>query len=39
MVIVGAGFGGLWAVRALARSPVEVVLVDRNNYHAFLPLL
>ncbi len=38
-MIVGAGFGGLWAVRALARSPVEAVLVDRNNYHAFLPLL
>lgn len=38
-VIVGAGFGGLWAARALASSPVEVLLVDRNNYHAFLPLL
>ncbi len=36
---MGAGFGGLWAARALARSPVEAVLVDRNNYHAFLPLL
>ena len=39
VVILGAGFGGLWAARALAKSPVEVVLVDRNNYHAFLPLL
>lgn len=39
VVIVGAGFGGLWAARALARSPVEVLLVDRNNYHVFLPLL
>jgi NADH dehydrogenase len=39
VVIVGAGFGGLWAARALARSPVEVLLVDRNNYHTFLPLL
>jgi NADH dehydrogenase len=39
VVIVGAGFGGLWAARALARSPAEVLLVDRNNYHTFLPLL
>lgn len=39
MVIVGAGFGGLWAVRALSGAPVDVLLVDRNNYHAFLPLL
>lgn len=39
VVIVGAGFGGLWAARALARSPVQVLLVDRNNYHVFLPLL
>jgi len=39
VVIVGAGFGGLWAARALARAPVEVLLLDRNNYHTFLPLL
>lgn len=39
VVIVGAGFGGLWAARALARFPVQVLLVDRNNYHVFLPLL
>jgi len=39
VVIVGAGFGGLAAVRGLAASPAEVVLVDRNNYHTFLPLL
>ncbi|MBI3962567.1 MAG: NAD(P)/FAD-dependent oxidoreductase [Deinococcus sp.] len=39
VVIVGAGFGGLWAARTLAASPVEVLLVDRNNYHTFLPLL
>jgi NADH dehydrogenase len=39
VVIVGAGFGGLWAARALAHSPAEVLLVDRNNYHTFLPLL
>lgn len=39
VAIIGAGFAGLWAARALARSPVEVLLVDRNNYHTFLPLL
>lgn len=39
VVVVGAGFGGLWAAKALANAPVEVVLVDRNNYHTFLPLL
>ena len=38
-VIVGAGFAGLWAAKRLARSPVDVPLVDRNNYHLFLPLL
>jgi len=39
VVVVGAGFGGLRAVRALRRAPVEVVLVDRHNYHLFQPLL
>ncbi len=39
VVIVGAGFGGLWAARTLARAAVEVSLLDRNNYHTFLPLL
>jgi NADH dehydrogenase len=39
VVIAGGGFGGLSAARTLARSPVEVVLVDRNNYHTFPPLL
>lgn len=39
VVILGAGFGGLWASRALARAPVEILLLDRNNYHTFLPLL
>ena len=39
VVVVGAGFGGLWAARGLARSPVEVFLLDRNNYHTFFPLL
>ena len=39
VVVVGAGFGGLWAAKALRHSPVEVALIDRNNYHTFFPLL
>lgn len=39
VVIIGAGFGGLWASKALARTPVDVLLVDQHNYHTFLPLL
>jgi NADH:ubiquinone reductase (H+-translocating) len=38
-VIVGAGFGGLAAARALRHVDVDVTLVDRNNYHLFQPLL
>jgi NADH:ubiquinone reductase (H+-translocating) len=36
---VGAGFGGLWAARGLSNRPVQVTLLDRNNYHTFFPLL
>jgi NADH dehydrogenase len=39
IVIVGAGFGGLAAARALRRSPVDVTIVDRRNHHLFQPLL
>jgi NADH dehydrogenase len=39
VAVVGAGFAGLWAARALGRQPVDVMVVDRNNYHTFLPLL
>lgn len=39
VVIVGSGFGGLQAARSFAGEAVDVVLVDRNNYHAFWPLL
>lgn len=39
VVIIGAGFGGLFAARALAGKPVEVLLIDRNNFHTFTPLL
>jgi NADH dehydrogenase len=39
VVVLGGGFGGLWATRALARAPVRVTLVDRANHHVFQPLL
>src|SRR5690348_9810578 len=39
VVIVGGGFGGLYAARALKRAPVEITLLDRRNYHLFQPLL
>jgi NADH dehydrogenase len=39
VVIVGGGFAGLAAAKAFAETPVEVLLLDRNNYHTFLPLL
>ena len=39
VVIVGAGFGGLNAARALHDAPVEVTVIDRNNHHLFQPLL
>jgi NADH:quinone reductase (non-electrogenic) len=39
VLIIGCGFGGLFAARALARADVEVLVVDRNNYHLFQPLL
>ncbi len=39
VVIAGAGFGGLTCARALRHAPVDVLLVDRNNYHLFTPLL
>lgn len=39
VVIVGAGFGGLFAAKELAGKEVEVVLIDKNNFHTFTPLL
>ena len=39
MVIVGGGFGGLYAAKALGRAPVALTLIDRRNFHLFQPLL
>src|SRR6186713_2231523 len=39
IVVIGGGFAGLWAVRRLAKAPVEVTLIDRSNHHLFQPLL
>jgi NADH dehydrogenase len=38
VVVVGGGFGGLQTVKALDRAPVDITLIDRNNYHLFQPL-
>ena len=39
VVVIGGGFGGLYFAQALRRSPVEVTLIDRRNFHLFQPLL
>ena len=39
IIIIGAGFGGLFAARELAKKPVDVLVVDRNNFHTFTPLI
>src|SRR5689334_3428104 len=39
VVILGGGFGGLYAAQALRRAPVEVTVIDRRNFHLFQPLL
>ncbi len=39
VVIIGAGFGGLEAAQRLSHAPVQITLIDRNNYHLFQPLL
>lgn len=39
VVIIGGGFGGLYAAKALADKPVDVTLIDRKNHHTFQPLL
>ena len=39
VVIVGAGFAGLWAAQGLAKNDLDITLLDRNNFHTFYPLL
>lgn len=39
VVVIGAGFGGLWVAKTLANTNYEVIVIDKNNYHTFLPLL
>src|SRR6056297_2095593 len=39
IVIIGGGFGGLYAARSLKRAPVKITLIDRQNHHLFQPLL
>src|SRR5579872_6243419 len=39
VVILGGGFGGLYAAQALKKAPVHVTLLDRRNFHLFQPLL
>jgi NADH:ubiquinone reductase (H+-translocating) len=39
VIILGGGFGGLYAAKALGRAPVQVTLIDRRNFHLFQPLL
>ena len=39
VVIVGGGFGGLYAAKALAKAKVNVTLIDKRNFHLFQPLL
>jgi NADH dehydrogenase len=39
VVVVGGGFGGMTAAKALARLPVDITLIDRHNFHTFSPLL
>src|SRR5213595_13773 len=39
VVIVGGGFGGLYAARGLAGAPLRVTIIDKHNYHLFRPML
>ncbi len=39
LVVIGGGFAGLWASRALAKAPLRITLIDRRNHHLFQPLL
>src|SRR5918994_3107878 len=39
VVIIGSGFGGLWATEALAKAPVDVIMISGTSHHLFQPLL
>jgi NADH:ubiquinone reductase (H+-translocating) len=39
VVIIGAGFAGIYAAKALSKAPVDLLLIDQNNYHTFQPLI
>ena len=39
LIVIGGGFAGLWATRALAKAPLDITLIDRANHHLFQPLL
>src|SRR4051812_9835646 len=39
VIIIGSGFGGLYAARMLGRAEVDLTIIDRHNYHLFQPLL
>jgi NADH dehydrogenase len=39
VVVIGGGFGGLYAARALRDAPADVTVIDRTNHHVFQPLL
>ena len=39
VVVVGAGFGGIAAVKKLAKQDIDIVIIERTNYHLFQPLL
>ena len=39
VVIIGGGFGGIELAKTLKNKPIQVVIVDKNNYHTFQPLL
>jgi NADH dehydrogenase len=39
VVIIGGGFGGLYAAKVLGKAPVSVAVIDRRNFHLFQPLL
>jgi len=39
LIVIGGGFAGLWATRALAKAPLRITVLDRSNHHLFQPLL